>query len=83
MSIVQKLFFLFFAIDPRVFNEEVLHPGDQFRRFRNIEIWILLEKLAFKHVYCPSVPNQCRFRGGGARARARPPPLSCKTTCPR
>ena len=30
----------------------------------NPQIRILLEKLAYKHVYCPRVPFQCRFRGG-------------------
>ena len=54
------------AEDPGVLDEEVLlHPGDYLQRFRNSKIRILLEKLAYKHVYCLRVPNQCRFRGGG------------------
>ena len=67
LVILKLSVFYFVAEDPGVLDEEVLlHPGDQFRRFRNIEIRILLEKLAYKHVYCPRVPIQCRFRGGGA-----------------
>ena len=40
-----------------VLDEDVLlHPG---YNFRNPKIRILLEKLAYKHVYCPRVPFQC------------------------
>ena len=34
-------------------------------RFRNIEIRILHKELAYKHVHCRRLPNQCRFRRGG------------------
>ena len=72
LVILELSFFYFVAEDPGVLDEEVLlHPGDQSQRFQNIKIRILLEKLAYKHVYCPRVPFQCRFRGGGISA---PPP---------
>ena len=42
-----------------VLDEDVLlHPGDDFEGFRNPKIRILLEKLAYRHVYCPRVPNE-------------------------
>ena len=60
LVILKLSLFCFVAEDPGVLDEEVLlHPADQLQRFRNIEIWILLEKLAYKHVYCPRVPFQC------------------------
>ena len=58
LVILKLSVFYFVAEDPGVLDEELLlHPGDQFRRFRNIEIRNLLEKLAYKHVYCPRVPH--------------------------
>ena len=36
----------------------LLHPGDDCKGFRNPKIRILLEKLAYRHVYCPRVPNE-------------------------
>ena len=60
LLILKLSLFYFVAEDPGVLDEEVLlHPGDQFQRFRNIKIRILLEKLVCKHVYCPRVPFQC------------------------
>ena len=61
LVILKLSFFYFVAEDPGVLDEEVLlHPGDQSQRFqKNIKIRILLEKLAYKHVYCPRVPFQC------------------------
>ena len=60
LVILKLSIFYFVAEDPGVLDEEVLlHPGDQFRRFKNIKIRILLKKLAYKHVYCPRVPFQC------------------------
>ena len=42
-----------------VLDEDVLlHPGDDFEGFRNPKIRILLEKLAYRHVYCPRVLNK-------------------------
>ena len=42
-----------------VLDEDVLlHTGDDFEGFRNPRIRILLEKLAYRHVYCPRVPNE-------------------------
>ena len=42
-----------------VLDEDVLlHPGDDFEGFRNPKIQILLEKLAYRHVYCPRVLNE-------------------------
>ena len=42
-----------------VLDEDVLlHPGDDFEGFQNPKIRILLEKLAYRHVYCPRVPNE-------------------------
>ena len=58
LLILKLSLFYFVAEDPGVLDEEVLlHPGDQFQRFRNIKIRILLEKLAYKHVYCPSISS--------------------------
>ena len=74
LVILKLSLFCFVAEDPGVLDEEVLlHLGDQFWRFRNIEIRILLENLACKHVYCSKVPIQCWFRGGGIFA---PPALN-------
>ena len=42
-----------------VLDEDVLlYLGDDFEGFRNSRIRILLEKLAYRHVYCPRVPNE-------------------------
>ena len=42
-----------------VLDEDVLlYLGDYFEGFRNPRIRILLEKLAYRHVYCPRVPNE-------------------------
>ena len=60
LVILKLSFFYFVAEDPGVLDDLVLlHPGDQSQCFQNIKIRILLEKLAYKHVYCPRVPFQC------------------------
>ena len=66
LVILKLSLFCFVAEDSGVLDEEVLlHLGDQFWRFRNIEIRILLEKLAYKQVNCPRVPIQCHIKAPG------------------